>query len=72
MFDFVVLGKYVKVKEALRSIEVVRSFYKELWAEADNEKDSASLDEIDERLAELDVMQVELEKVEDECVGTLL
>lgn len=72
MFDFVILSKYVNVKEAIKSIEIIRMFYKGLWTEADNKKDDTALDEIDERLAELDVMQVELEKIHDECVETLL
>lgn len=63
MFDIRVLNKYTNAKETLDAINVVRNFYKEMWAEADDAKDNNALDEIDSRLSELDVMQVELEKV---------
>lgn len=62
MFDLKVLNKYTNAKETLDAIEVVRNFYKDRWAEADELKDNNALDEIDERLSELDVMQVELER----------
>lgn len=65
MFDLTVLNKYTNAKEALNSIEVVRNFYKDLWSEADELKDNNALDEIDTRLSELDVMQVELERTLD-------
>ena len=65
MFDLTVLNKYTNAKEALNSIEVVRNFYKNLWTEADELKDNNALDEIDTRLSELDVMQVELERTLD-------
>lgn len=65
MFDLTVLNKYTNAKEALNSIEVVRNFYKNLWTEADELKDDNALDEIDTRLSELDVMQVELERTLD-------
>ena len=65
MFDLTVLNKYTNAKEALNSIEVVRNFYKDLWTEADELKDNNTLDEIDTRLSELDVMQVELERTLD-------
>lgn len=65
MFDLSVLNKYTNAKEALNAIEVVRSFYKSMWAEADELKDNNALDEIDTRLSELDVMQVELERTLD-------
>lgn len=65
MFDLSVLNKYTNAKEALNSIEVVRNFYKNLWTEADELKDNNALDEIDTRLSELDVMQVELERTLD-------
>ena len=61
MFDLKVLNKYTNAKETLDAIEVVRNFYKDRWTEADELKDNSALDEIDERLSELDVMQVELE-----------
>ena len=61
MFDLKVLDKYTNAKETLDAIEVVRNFYKDRWAKADELKDNNALDEIDERLSELDVMQVELE-----------
>ena len=61
MFDLKVLNKYTNAKETLDAIEVVRNFYKDRWSEADELKDNSALDEIDERLSELDVMQVELE-----------
>ena len=65
MFDLSVLNKYTNAKEALNAIEVVRNFYKSMWAEADELKDNNALDEIDTRLSELDVMQVELERTLD-------
>ena len=65
MFDLTVLNKYTNAKEALNSIEIVRNFYKNLWTEADELKDDNALDEIDTRLSELDVMQVELERTLD-------
>ena len=65
MFDLTVLNKYTNAKEALNAIEVIRSFYKNLWTEADELKDDNALDEIDTRLSELDVMQVELERTLD-------
>ena len=72
MFDLAILNKYTNAKEALKSIETVRKFYKEQWAEADGVKDNSALDEIDERLSELDVMQVEIENILDKCVEVLL
>ena len=72
MFDLEILNKYTNAKEALKSIETVRKFYKEQWAEADDVKDNSALDEIDERLSELDVMQVEIENILDKCVEVLL
>ena len=66
MFDLSVLNKYTNAKEALNAIEIVRNFYKSIWAEADEIKDNDALDEIDTRLSELDVMQVELERTLDE------
>lgn len=62
MFDLKVLDKYTNAKEAINSIEVIRNFYKDMWSEADELKDNDAMDEIDTRLAELDVMQVELER----------
>lgn len=67
MFDLTVLNKYTNAKETLNAIEVVRNFYKGMWAEADEIKDNNALDEIDTRLSELDVMQVELERTLDGC-----
>ncbi len=61
MFDIKVLEKYKTVKDSLSAIEVIRGFYKDMWSEADEAKDNSAMDEIDERLSELDVMQVELE-----------
>ena len=72
MFDLATLNKYTNAKEALKSIETVRKLYKEQWAEADDVKDNSALDEIDERLSELDVMQVEIENILDKCVEVLL
>lgn len=62
MFNLKVLDKYTNAKETLNSIEVVRNFYKDMWSEADERKDNDAMDEIDTHLAELDVMQVELER----------
>lgn len=67
MFDLKVLDKYSNAKDALDSIDVVRGFYKDRWAEADGLKDNDTMDEIDVRLSELDVMQVEVEKTLDDC-----
>lgn len=61
MFDIKVLEKYKTVKDSLSAIEVIRGFYKDMWSEADEAKDNSAMDEIDERLSEIDVMQVELE-----------
>ena len=67
MFDLKVLNKYTSAKEALHAVERVRNFYKDMWAEADEIKDNNALDEIDTRLSELDVMQVELEQSLNDC-----
>lgn len=62
MFNLKVLDKYIEVKSALAAVETIRRFYKDMWVEADDNKDDSALDEIDTRLSELDVMQVELER----------
>ena len=62
MFDLKILDNYTEAKEALNSVEVIRNFYKNRWSEADDSKDNDMMDEIDVRLSELDVMQVELER----------
>ena len=67
MFDLKVLDKYSNAKDALDAIEVVRGFYKDRWVEADSFKDNDMMDEVDVRLSELDVMQVEMEKTLDDC-----
>lgn len=67
MFDLRVLNKYTDAKDALGAVNVIRNFYKDRWTEADEAKDNDALDEIDVRLSELDVMQVELEKTLSDC-----
>ena len=67
MFDLRVLNKYTDAKDALGTVNVIRNFYKDRWTEADEAKDNDALDEIDVRLSELDVMQVELEKTLSDC-----
>ena len=67
MFDLRVLNKYTDAKDALGAVNVIRNFYKDRWTEADEAKDNDALDEIDVRLSELDVMQVELEKTLRDC-----
>ena len=62
MFDLKILDNYTEAKEALDSVEVIRRFYKNRWSEADDSKDNDMMDEIDVRLSELDVIQVELER----------
>lgn len=71
MFDIKVLEKYKTVKDSLSAIEVIRGFYKDMWSEADEAKDNSAMDEIDERLSELDVMQVELENTLKDYTGYL-
>ena len=71
MFDIKVLEKYKTVKDSLSAIEVIRGFYKGMWSEADEAKDNSAMDEIDERLSELDVMQVELENTLKDYTGYL-
>ena len=66
MFDLTVLDKYIEVKESIRAVDTIRRHYKAMWSEADEIKDNEALDEIDTRLSELDVMQVELEKTLDD------
>lgn len=61
MFELTVLNKYTEVKKALDAIETIRNVYKFMWALADDNKDNNAMDEIDEKLSELDVMQVDLE-----------
>lgn len=63
MFDIKVLEKYNIAKNSLAAIEIIRGFYKEMWNEADKAKDDSILDDAEERLAALDVMQVELEDI---------
>ncbi len=72
MFELNIYNKYADIRDALRAVEVIRSFYKDMWAEADEVKDNNVLDEIDTRLSELDVMQVELEKYLNDCREFLL
>lgn len=72
MFELNIFNKYADIKDALRAVEIIRGFYKSLWMEADEVKDNNMLDEIDTRLAELDVMQVELEKYLGDCREFLL
>lgn len=62
MFDLKVFCKYTDAKEALKGVELVRGYYKSIWAEADAVNDNNIMDETDVRLSELDVMQVEIEK----------
>lgn len=66
MFNLTVLNRYIEVKKALESIENVRKVYKIMWALADDNKDTNAMDEADEKLSQLDVMQVDLEKTLDD------